>query len=409
MPKKKRRHRTTRSDVRLGGPGPYRADREAVRIGTDLDRLALPFDAWAEEESVDQRFADLRETLQLGFGGLGALGRVDLTAWDPAHLRAMFEELLPELPMDLETRAYLAAAMDLFAEFLHSTGRWTSLDLRLFACRVVLAQVVSTAERSSALESLQDALDQEVAPATELAGLDALASVDRLGTLLQWIGSGRPVTSTGALRLADTVTAAALLGVSVRGPAAVGADQQVLDLGTDGTGGPDTPPPDDSAPRVRSMWEVAVLAPAWAALRDAGLIDVDERHVTPAPRARDWTSEDDAIRAAVRRDAAAAHLAVTLRHRAEQGWRQQQAAAAVVAALIALVSGLPVDLAHLADTVTGEVVVSDADLVGRLIETEIEDLAREGVIVLDPLRVPAALVPAVAAGLLRLVADGPDG
>lgn len=395
--------------MRPGRPGPHRADREAIRIGTDLDRVALSFDAWAEEESLEPRFADVRESLQFGFGGLGALGRVDLTAWDPDHLRAMFEVLLPELPMDVEARSYLAASMDLFAEFLHSTGRWTSTELQLFACRVVLAQVVSTAERSSALESLQDALDQEVPPATELAGLDALPSVDRLGTLLQWIGSGRPVTSTGALRLADTVTAAALLGVSVRGPSAVGTDQQVLDLGTEGMGEPDTPPLDDSAPRVRSMWEVAVLAPAWAALGDAGLIDVDGREVTPTARARDWTSEDDAIRAAVRREAAAAHLAVTLRHRAAQGWHQEQAAGAVVAALIALVSGLSVDLAHLADAVAGEVVDSDADLIGQLIGTEIDDLTREGVIVLDPMRVPAALVPAVAAGLLRLVTDGPDG
>ncbi len=61
-----------------------------------------------------------------------------------------------------------------------------------------------------------------------------LPLIQRTTALLRWIGDGRPVAGTGALRLKDLEAAAACVGVSVRGA---------------GTGAR----PDNAIPTVRSM------------------------------------------------------------------------------------------------------------------------------------------------------------
>lgn len=395
MPKK-RRTRAARPARRAHdrSRGGNRSDLDATRIGLALERLADPFDEWAREESLDVAFDDLRTPLQFALGGLAALGPVEVTAWDPGRVQAMFEVYLPELSeLDADGVSGLATAMNAFAAFLQRTGRWTGTDLQLSACVVVLGQAQDVAERASAAEVVRTATEASDVPAgRELRALDALPVVGRLSTVLEWVGRGRPVTPTGALRLVDTVSVAALLGVRVRRVrTGRNARQQVLDIEAD-----------DDAPLVRSMWDVAVLAPTWATLHDAGLIEVGPHHVTPTARAARWWSEDEAARREVRRAAVAAFIAVTLRHRAGQGWYQEQAVGALVAALTGLLGGLAVDLAQLEAAAHG-LTGTDEHLVQDLIRRELDGAAAEGLLQPDPLRVPQALVPAVGAGLLRLM------
>lgn len=76
----------------------------------------------------------------------------------------------------------------------------------------------------------------------------------RARQLLDWLGDGRPVTSTGALRLADTTAVMGLLGISSH-----------------------------TAPR--SMWWVRDLVLLWVALVRLGYLEVGRTRVTPGEEA----------------------------------------------------------------------------------------------------------------------------
>ncbi|WP_123919764.1 hypothetical protein [Georgenia muralis] len=108
---------------------------------------------------------------------------------------------------------------------------------------------------------LGDPVDPDAVPApTSLAEQAAAVSgttlVRRADALLAWLGDGRRVTSTGALRQADTAEVIGLLGL------------------------------DD--PHVRSMWDVPELALLWTALVAGGFIDLSRTTVSPAAKALPW-------------------------------------------------------------------------------------------------------------------------
>ncbi|MFH5822556.1 hypothetical protein [Georgenia sp. AZ-5] len=76
----------------------------------------------------------------------------------------------------------------------------------------------------------------------------------RARALVGWVGAGRPVTSTGALRRADTLELMRLTGIER-----------------------------DEEPR--SMWEVPELAVVWVAVARAGYVEIGKTRVTPGGRA----------------------------------------------------------------------------------------------------------------------------
>ena len=116
---------------------------------------------------------------------------------------------------------------------------------------------------------LGDPVDPDFAPPTtsaaELAAaLSGTELVRRADLLLDWLGTGQQVTSTGALRQADTAEVARLLGLG--------------------------------SLSVRSMWELPELALLWSALVAAGFVDLGRTVARPAAKAVAWVpagADDD--------------------------------------------------------------------------------------------------------------------
>lgn len=115
-----------------------------------------------------------------------------------------------------------------------------------------------------------------------------------VGPFLAWLGSGRAITQTGLLRLADIGPVAAMLGIRAEGIRRR-PDDAVQPALVDG-------PPEDptyrldqqvqqeesQTVRVRSMNEVPVLRAWWPSLQWAGLLEVTRARATPGPNADTW-------------------------------------------------------------------------------------------------------------------------
>ena len=97
-----------------------------------------------------------------------------------------------------------------------------------------------------------------------------LPLIQRATALLQWVGKGKPVTATGALRLRDIAAAAACVGVAVKG----GTKQEDSPLSA-------TAGSADEVPTVRSMYEVPQLALLWSALEATELIELKPTRLCP--------------------------------------------------------------------------------------------------------------------------------
>ncbi|WP_219928136.1 plasmid pRiA4b ORF-3 family protein [Arthrobacter sp. HMWF013] len=187
----------------------------------------------------------------------------DVTDLDPVALAlALSEEIAatasvqPSGLPDVEHAAYTVDAIHTYVGFLSDTGRWTGTAEQL-------------ADVLDFFDSLADGGDEpsltkipEVPQEAALEVLSGLPLIQRASALLRWIGEGKPVTGTGALRLRDIEAAAACVGVSVRG----GSKGAVAS---------------DGVPTVRSMFDVPLLAQMWAALEAAELIAIKATKVVP--------------------------------------------------------------------------------------------------------------------------------
>ena len=114
----------------------------------------------------------------------------------------------------------------------------------------------------------------------ELAAFEAMPLISQASALLEWIGTGKTVTSTGVLRLADIEAAAACVGVKACG------QRQAPRRNAEALPGLETRNPEEAdAPTlvVRTMNDVPELALLWQCLVDAELIEVRSTKVVPSP------------------------------------------------------------------------------------------------------------------------------
>ena len=166
---------------------------------------------------------------------------------------------------DFDTMTYVVHSIGAFVEFLVETGRWSGSAEQLAAVMDFL-DTTGEDDGGGGFVDVPDIPDEEA-----LAAFSGLPLIRRATALLQWIGEGKPVTATGALRLRDIEAAAACVGVAVKG-------------GTKGSGSPlpGTAGPDGPVPTVRSMYEVPLLAQLWNALEAAELIEITSTKVVPS-------------------------------------------------------------------------------------------------------------------------------
>jgi hypothetical protein len=177
-------------------------------------------------------------------------GLTDLGTWTPDLIRALTEDADDT---DLDA---LAAVPPLLA-FLADTGHWHGTEADFDAA------VAAAEEATSPVPAVLAALATvTVDPEVEDAAIRTLPLIGQVEALLRFLLPRRAVTATGALRRADTATAAGLVGVDLEGR---------------------TP---------RTMWDVPRLAILWEVLTEAGLLEVDDRAALPTPLAHAWISGD---------------------------------------------------------------------------------------------------------------------
>ncbi|MDI3213979.1 plasmid pRiA4b ORF-3 family protein [Arthrobacter sp. AL12] len=266
-----------------GGPGTHASaprSLSAVRADRAVDALTPAFVRWFEEVSPGSAVAALEclEPIKAVLGRyMDTTAAADVTSLEPFGLSvAVSDEILAALDAadDLAGAAaaeiggsthFVVHSVGAFVEFLVETGRWSGSADQLAA---VMDFLDTTAEADGG-GGLIDV--PEIPDDAALAAFSGLPLIRRATALLEWIGEGKPVTATGALRLRDIEAAAACVGVAVKG----GTKRSGSPLpGTAGSAGP--------VPTVRSMYEVPLLAKLWNALEAAEQIKITSTKVVPS-------------------------------------------------------------------------------------------------------------------------------
>lgn len=119
-------------------------------------------------------------------------------------------------------------------------------------------------------------------PHLRRAALSRVRAVAQVRELLAWIGSGRAVTDSGALRRADIEGAARILGLAARGVAKLPTEGEYRD-GAIVVGGESL---------VQSMWNLPPLSAWWEGLRAADLIEVTRTRVLQGAAASTWLADE---------------------------------------------------------------------------------------------------------------------
>lgn len=171
------------------------------------------------------------------------------------------------------------SAWHMYVHYLHESGHWTGSDDEFAETHGVLSEV-DWDEDDSHLPELEV---PELSQSEEAIGFSQLELIHRTNRLLQWLGTGKQVTKTGALRRKDIEAAAACVGVRVKA-----ANSSPVTGTLPGLELTDDKSDDDMVPTVRSMHDVPLLSTVWAALEAVELISITSTMVKPTARAEQW-------------------------------------------------------------------------------------------------------------------------
>lgn len=368
-------------------------------------RLQRDFESWLHATGACDRpmIPEVAESITHIFDALSAANRrFDATAWLPTDIDHLLDVVLVSgAVIDEDTaRVEIAIHTALFLSFLAETIGWSGPgeDLQYCIDRVVdyVDGVLDTPPADLVLPP--------VSAADEMAALTALPVIGRLDKLLGWVGPGRPVTATGALKLGLVPEAAALFGVDV-----VTTGGRTTRADAEPTLFPAATPPAAPPLSVRSMWDLPILADCWTVAVATGLLAVDATTVRPGPAAALWHTPDADPESllALRRSAVAETLVAALdsRRRGVFGALDDAAHEAVCDVLIAAFAG-PVRPPAAAEHDAGQ---SDADvtplptLLDGMTLDRLDRLVSEGIVdgsdgyaIADPLK------PAVRRALMTL-------
>ncbi|GAB3262419.1 plasmid pRiA4b ORF-3 family protein [Arthrobacter pigmenti] len=168
------------------------------------------------------------------------------------------------------------SAWHMYVHYLHESGHWTGTDDEFAGTHGVLEEA-DWDENDSHLPELEV---PELSQSEEAIGFSQLELIQRTNRLLAWLGTGKQVTQTGALRRKDIEAAAACVGVQVK----AGNNSNLVFGSSSGLEMTD----DDAIPTVRSMHDVPLLSTMWAALEATELISIGSTTVKPTTQAEQW-------------------------------------------------------------------------------------------------------------------------
>ncbi|WP_022888590.1 hypothetical protein [Agromyces italicus] len=261
------------SFVRPAGASASSSNRQQRRAAASGDRRTLrEFRAWIEQDP-EISAADAAEDAGLFEAVLGLARSRGLDLNEPDDIEPLVAVLLDLGESgDPESEGAGDDALAVLHDFVHfkletdhRPGDWEAAHT---------AVEVATDDGSSAIELLREVIEE-----ADLVGSDerrrALAALPIVGAvreLLSWIGTSRPITSSGGLRRADIAPVAAMIGVTAQGVAKrpVGGDAV------------------DGVVYAQSMYDVESLTAWWEALVTADVIDRSATRVRPGPEAAGW-------------------------------------------------------------------------------------------------------------------------
>jgi hypothetical protein len=395
MSKNSKNRRTGKGPAAKSGHGSQASGSVSLstfRAGRALDALTPAFVQWFDDGSPGAATAALECLKQVEpvMGRyLDSTAAVEVTGFEPVPLAiaisdevaATADDSAAELS-DVENAVFVVDAVHAYVEFLSETGRWSGSAGQLAGVMEFFDTIAEDDDGPGYID-VPDIPEEQA-----LEVFSGLPLIQRATALLRWIGDGRPVTGTGALRLRDIEAAAACVGVTVRG------DTKRADSARPGTAGSA-----DSVPTVRSMYEVPLLAQMWAALEAAELIEITSTKVVPFEDSEDFLAGGTSERLEEFFIFTACFLEqAVLRYDPEQPW-ERILAGLQASILIAAATADPPLLERVlaAADQAPEAEKKMAGLLTSLAVGRLEALAELGLLTIDThFRVPPALIGCVA-------------
>lgn len=421
MPKKRKQPRKPnkqrRRDRRPTVSATERAVDSPVAAFGDWLRARQPNVEIATYEDVAHTAVDMK---------VNRLGDPRPAHWDAQLLDTVVGQLMPSKVLaDEDYAAATVPAMRAYLTFLEETGRWVgdegtrrdafrtldqleptmvqrfsgienkSMGARVLSLAVDEGVDIGDQDQLAAFMDRFNSMPQEwreqatggpdsMAPGNEQTGLpldvlvtpeqqeaDALLGLplsQRLTQLIEWVGSSRQTTGTGALRLKDIPEVAERLGTEV----------------------PDFP--------VQSMWQLDDLSDLWIAAIQTGILERTATTVRPGPQAREWRSRAAADVIYVGRALVGNVIMLSILDSQEDRypqWLATELTGMLAMVLTATASEGSIDLEELeAEANEGSTPAGPAgDLVFKLAGQRLERLAALGILELDGghARMPAPL------------------
>ncbi|WP_427007359.1 plasmid pRiA4b ORF-3 family protein [Pseudarthrobacter sp. H2] len=394
MSKNSRNRHKGKGPAGKGGPGSQASGSVSLstfRAGRALDALTPAFVQWFDDGSPGAAAAAvecLKQVEPVMGRYLDGTAAAEVTGFEPVALAiaisgevAATADSAGELS-DVEDAVFVIDAVHAYVEFLYETGRWSGSVEQLAGVREFFDTIAEDDDGPGYLD-VPDIPEEQA-----LEVFSGLPLIQRATALLRWIGDGRPVTGTGALRLREIEAAAACVGVTVRG------NTRRADSALPGTAGSA-----DAVPTVRSMYEVPLLAQMWAALEAAELIEIKATKVVPFEDSEDFLAGGPSERLAEFFIFTACFLEqAVVRHDPDQPW-ERIIAGLQASILIAAATPDPplVERVLAAPDHAPEAEKKLADLLTGMAVRRLEALAELGLLTIDThFRVPPALIGCVA-------------
>ncbi|RAX46410.1 hypothetical protein DQ354_05690 [Arthrobacter sp. AQ5-06] len=332
-----------------------------------VDSMAVDFIQWHATEDPDPAGAfECLELVKLFLTAQHAInGSSSATALDSESVEQAAGAIAASLDPDETDEAFddVYFALHSYVHFLEATGRWSGTDAAYEELHSALGRGIAAAVPPLPVIQVPDLSD-----AHQDAAFNAMPLIQRATSLLDWIGTGKEITSTGALRLKDIEPAAAAVGVQARGKRAASRAVPLFDLET-AKNQPET------LLEVGTMHDVPVLREIWSALVGANLIRLGSTKAIPGPEVAAWNSTRIEERLDIRRMLSVVLLVGVLTD-ADPVWDQEAVAGTLLAVLTYGTTNewMPVaELERMASPDLEGALLQDIDLE----DTELEDTALE--------------------------------
>ncbi|MET3140802.1 UNVERIFIED_ORG: hypothetical protein ABIB13_000498 [Arthrobacter sp. UYEF2] len=333
-----------------------------------LDSMALDFIQWHATEDPDPAGAfECLELVKLFLTAQHAInGSSSATAIDSDGVEQAAGAIAASLDPDDMDEAFddIYFALHSYIHFLKGTGRWSGTDADFEELHSALGNGIAAAVPQLPVIQVPDLSGDH-----QETAFNAMPLIQRASALLDWIGTGKEITSTGALRLKDVEQAAAAVGVQARGKRGASGAAPLFDLETAGN-------QTETLLEVGTMHDVPVLREIWSALVGADLIRVGSTKAIPGPEAAAWNSTDTEERLNIRRMLSVVLLVGVLTEEG-QVWDQEAVAAILLGVLTYGTTDEPMpvaDLEKLASPDLEGAFLEDADLEDN---SELKDTALE--------------------------------